>query len=167
MRVKFKAPQSSGRSFVDLDRDTFLARLAALVPPPWFNTIRYYGVLSGRHALRPSILPPHASDEPRQLTLFEKRGRLELPSPGALASIEKRPLRDKHDEPRDPSPSRLAWATLLARVFAIDVQVCSRCGGPMKVRRAVTDPSRIAAMLHGARPPPQPPPPGQLALWGR
>ena len=69
--------------------------------------------------------------------------------------------------PEHPEIAGALGAALLARVFAFDMRVCGRCGGAMKVRRAVTDPSRIAAMLPGARPPPQPPPPGQLALWGR
>jgi hypothetical protein len=38
---------------------------------------------------------------------------------------------------------------LLARVFPIDVSVCSLCGGPMRIVRAVTDPDAIAAELHG------------------
>ena len=28
-----------------------------------------------------------------------------------------------------PTPRRLGWANLLARVFAVDVTVCSKCGG--------------------------------------
>lgn len=42
---------------------------------------------------------------------------------------------------------------LLARVFRIDISVCSRCSGPMRVTRAVTTPEDIAAELRGARPP--------------
>ncbi|MCP5069400.1 MAG: hypothetical protein GY946_22775 [bacterium] len=65
---------------------------------------------------------------------------------------------------RDRAPSRIGWATLLARVFQVDVTVCRRCGGPMRVLRAVTLPDEIAAELHGARAPPRSPPPGQLEL---
>ncbi len=43
--------------------------------------------------------------------------------------------------------------TLLARVFRIDISVCPRCAGPMRVTRAVTTPEQIAAELRGARPP--------------
>jgi len=31
------------------------------------------------------------------------------------------------------TPRRIGWASLLARVFAIDVTVCSKCGGRMKI----------------------------------
>jgi hypothetical protein len=54
---------------------------------------------------------------------------------------------------------------LLARVFRIHISVCSRCGGPMRIVRAVTEPDAIAAELHGARAPPRPPPPGQMQLF--
>ena len=62
------------------------------------------------------------------------------------------------------APRRLSWMTLLARVFRIDISICTRCSGPMRVTRAVTTPEQIAAELHGARPPPRPSPPGQLLL---
>jgi hypothetical protein len=70
------------------------------------------------------------------------------------------PLKD--EQLRDRPPTRLSWMKLLARVFRIDISVCSRCGGPMRIVRAVTDPDAIAAELHGARAPPRPPPPGQI-----
>jgi len=57
------------------------------------------------------------------------------------------------------------WASLLARVFAIDVSVCRRCSGPMRLVRAVTDVDEIAALLHGARPPPRLPTVGQQVLF--
>ena len=54
-----------------------------------------------------------------------------------------------------PRPRRLAWADLLARVFAIDVTVCRRCGGRMRILEVVSDPDDIARVLHGARAPPR------------
>ena len=69
------------------------------------------------------------------------------------------------DQVRDRAPSRLSWARLLARVFQIDISVCRRCGGPMRVIKAVLDPDEIAAELHGARAPPRPSPPGQVELF--
>lgn len=55
--------------------------------------------------------------------------------------------------------------TLLARAFRIDISVCARCAGPMRVIRAVTTPEHIAAELRGTRPPPRPQPPAQLLLF--
>jgi DNA invertase Pin-like site-specific DNA recombinase len=66
------------------------------------------------------------------------------------------------------SPRRLGWANLLARVFAVDVTICRKCGGRMRILDVVRDPDDIARILHGARAPPRPPrshPPGQVLLF--
>ena len=157
VRVHFKQPTKTGATFAQMSRDTFLARLCALVPPPRANQILYYGVLANRHKLRPKVMPErHAPAEPKQLALFVPKDDLEL------AAIT-RPMIE--DQVRDRAPSRLSWTRLLARVFSIDVSVCKKCGGPMRVIKAVLDPDEIAAELHGARAPPRPPPPGQVELF--
>ena len=50
-----------------------------------------------------------------------------------------------------PSPPRSAyrldWAALLKRVFAVDVMVCSRCDGPMKVIAFLEEPTVVKAIL--------------------
>ena len=138
--------------------DAFLTRLCALVPPPRAHTVLYYGVLSAHHALRSAVVPcadePEPEPEPKQLSLFIPRGQLELPAITTLL----------HAQLRDAAPSRLPWMTLLARVFRVDISVCSRCCGHMRVTRAVTTPQEIAAELRGARPPPRAAPVGQLLL---
>jgi hypothetical protein len=68
------------------------------------------------------------------------------------------------------TPSRLlwarpSWARLLARVFSIDITVCRRCGGKLRVIAAITDADEIARLLRGARPPPRPEPHGQQLLF--
>jgi hypothetical protein len=133
VRIRFKQPSRTGATFTQVSRDTFLARLCALVPPPGFHMVRYYGVLAGRPALRDAVVPrPHPGvRDPEQLPLFVVRGDLELAATTPSASS------------RDPSPSRLSWARLLARVFAIDVELCRLCGGGMRVVRAVIDPDDI------------------------
>lgn len=50
--------------------------------------------------------------------------------------------------PDDPTRARrLAWATLLRRTFALDVLVCPRCAGPMRLISVIEDPSVIRAIL--------------------
>ncbi len=136
---------------------TFLARPCALVPPPRAHTVLYYGVLSARHALRSAVVPraQEPAPEPKQLALFVPHGSTEFPGTTTLLEAQL----------RDAAPSRLSWMTLLARVFRIDISVCARCRGPMRVTRAVTTPQDIAAELHGARPPPRGPVSGQLLLF--
>ena len=157
VRVRFKKPNRFGATFAQMSADTFLARLCALVPPPRAHTVLYYGVLSAHHKLRSVIVPrpDEPEPEPKQLSLFIPRGQLEL---SAITTL-------LHAQLRDAAPSRLPWMTLLARVFRVDISVCSRCSGPMRVTRAVTTPQEIAAELRGARPPPRAPPVGQLLLF--
>jgi hypothetical protein len=45
------------------------------------------------------------------------------------------------------SPRRWAWASLLRRVFAIQVLVCDRCGGPRRILGAVTEPPAVRRFL--------------------
>jgi hypothetical protein len=156
VRVHFKKPTRSGATYAQMTPDTFLARLCALVPPPGAHTVRYYGVLAGHHTLRSRIIPrPEEQPPPKQLALFVPHGTLELPAITTLLDSQL----------RSAAPRRLSSMTLLARVFRIDISVCPRCAGPMRVTRAVTTPEQIAAELRGARPPPRPEPPGQLLLF--
>ena len=151
VRVHFKAPWRSGANHADMSADKFLARLCALVPPPGFHMTRYFGVFASRHHLRPRILPPSVVPASgQQLAL----GLDDDDSQGAAAEPSAR-------------PRRIGWANLLARVFAVDVTVCRKCGGRMHILDVVTDPDDITRILHGARAPPRPPrphPPGQLLL---
>ena len=108
VRIHFSRPTRVGARFTTITRDTFLARLAALVPPPRFNTVRYYGVLAGRHHFRPLVQPKLEPLDPQhhQLPLFIVHRDAELP---ALTTTP----------PTERAPSRIAWASLLARVFSI------------------------------------------------
>jgi hypothetical protein len=53
---------------------------------------------------------------------------------------------------------RWPWARLLHRVFAIEVLVCDRCGGPRRILGAVTAPPAVRRVLVAlglaAKPPP-------------
>jgi hypothetical protein len=59
-----------------------------------------------------------------------------------------------------PVPRRWSWAQLLRRVFALEVLVCPRCGGPRRMLGAVTEPYAVrrllAALGLAAEPPPDP-----------
>jgi hypothetical protein len=45
------------------------------------------------------------------------------------------------------SVSRLAWAALLQRVFAVDVLECPRCGGRMRLLATIHPPAAAEAIL--------------------
>ncbi len=81
----------------------FIARLAALVPPPRRHTVRYFGVLASHSALRSQVVPGPASP------------------PGAPAE----------DSPATRS-RYIPWAELLRRTLAIDI-ACSKCQSPLRL----------------------------------
>ena len=112
---------------------------------------RYFGVFAYRPHLRPRIIAPSAVPTPgQQLAL------------GLADSANDKPDDDTESSPR---PRRLVWAKLLARVFAVDVTVCRKCGGRMRILEVVETADDIARVLHGARAPPRPHPPAQVLLF--
>jgi len=55
------------------------------------------------------------------------------------------------DDDDAPASFRIGWAKLLAQVLVIDVTLCRKCGGRMRVLEVVDDYDDIARILHGAR----------------
>jgi hypothetical protein len=53
---------------------------------------------------------------------------------------------------------RQPWARLLRRVFAIEILVCPRCGGPRRILGAVTEPHAVRRLLAALGLAPEPPP---------
>ena len=89
VRVHFKAPWRRGIAHADMDADKFLARLCALVPPPGFHMVRYFGVLASHHHLRPRVVPGPGAELPgQQLTLaFAGRDSAEPDAVGKAVSF--------------------------------------------------------------------------------
>jgi len=74
IRVVFKQAWSDGTASILLSPKDLIARLAALVPPPKFHLLRFFGVLSAHHHLRSQVIPKPYQPPPRpplQLALFE------------------------------------------------------------------------------------------------
>ena len=86
----------------------FIARLAALVPKPRVNLTRYHGVLAPNHRWRRLVTPA-------------KRGK----GVKRIANTGVRSPAERH--------VAMSWAQRLKRVFNIDIEACSRCGGSAKV----------------------------------
>ena len=70
--------------------------------------------------------------------------------PGLTGGVEARVVR--------PKRTRLPWAELLRRVFALDVLVCARCGGPLTVVAYITEVAVVAKILTHLGLPTTPPP---------
>ena len=110
----------------EFEPEDFIARLAAIVPPPGFHMLRYLGAIAPHAKIRAHVVPRPRPPDPGK---DGKDGKDPVPT-GPLA-----PCR----------PARMAWADLLARVFAVDVFKCS-CGGRLHVVATIQDPTVIQAV---------------------
>lgn len=133
-----KTQWADGTSSLLLSPQELIEKLAALVPPPRLNLIRYHGVLAPAAPDRAHIVPG-----PSPLTAPDQGG-------GGGQAIQA------------PRRHRVEWARLIARVFQADLTPCPAGGGHMKIIAALTDLHSIRAYLEGvglpARAPPIAPP---------
>ena len=132
-----RAHWRNGTSAVSFDPQTFIERLAALVPHPRAHQLGYQGVLAPAFALRDLVVPkraPAPSSHPC--------GPLAPNSPAA---------------PSASARSRSTWAELLRRVFALDVLTCPHCGGPRSIIAQLTDPIVVRKILTHLGHPTEPP----------
>lgn len=110
-------PWSDGTTRVVFEPQSFLEKLAALIPPPRVHLVTYHGVLAPAAAMRPRVVPGPPAARRR----------------GAGSG--------------SPAGRRYPWAELLKRVFAVDVLSCHRCGGRREVLALITEGSVVRAIL--------------------
>ncbi|EEV5907264.1 IS91 family transposase [Escherichia coli] len=122
VRYQLKTPYRDGTTHVIFEPLDFIARLAALVPKPRVNLTRFHGGFAPNSRHRALVTPA-------------KRGR------GNKVRVA--------DEPATPAQRRasMTWAQRLKRVFNIDIETCSGCGGAMKVIACIEDPIVIKQIL--------------------
>ena len=109
------------RRVTDFEPLDFLAKLAALMVPPRTYRIRYQGAWARRSKLRPLIVPRREEEESSAADC--RHG-----GPGGPAKAA--PATNSGSSPR--RRPRYDWASLLKRVWAIDVLACPRCQAPMQ-----------------------------------
>ena len=124
MRYHLKTPYQDGTTHVIFEPLDFIAKLAAMVPRPRVNLTRFHGVLAPNSKHRINVTPA-------------KRGK---------GRAKKTPPTNKQESATDCHKS-LTWAVRLKRVFNIDVSVCSRCGGDVKIIACIEDPMVIKKIL--------------------
>ena len=127
---RFRRRWRNGKQAVVMDPMTFLSRLAALIPPPRSHVLSYHGVLGAAAARRDEIVPEPPPPESERVPHPCQAGK-----PKRARSARKRQRR-----------ARIPWATLLERVYLIDVLRCD-CGGRRRVLAMVRDPSSIERVL--------------------
>jgi hypothetical protein len=125
VRYRLKTAYRDGTTHVVFEPLDFLARLAALVPPPRVHLTRYHGVFAPHAALRSAITPAG-------------RGRGGRSGDAAVARAT-------------PKPVAMNWAQRLKRVFGIEIERCRGCGGRLEVIASIEDPELIERILSHVR----------------
>jgi len=117
LAYRMKTPWRDGTTHVIMSDGELVEKLAALVPAPRFHLVRYFGILASAAKQRPSIVP--------------------VPPPSRVESCRHR----DSSETEKPHARNYSWSQLMARIFALDVLECPRCGGRMRILAAIEDPS--------------------------
>ena len=110
----------------------FVARVAALIPPPRHPLVRYHGVLAPDSPWRAMVVPgprrPHHREQaPRESVIAQA---MVAAGAGETATL---PRRD--------------GATLRQRVWGVDALACARCGGRMRWIAVIRDRAVIVRIL--------------------
>ena len=146
----------------------FLARLAAIVPPPRYPLLRYSGVFAPNSSYRKHVVPKPPI---RVATCRTSEAELQTETPLPETPPTKDPphsnvipeppeliahniLRIQHwnrilDGELYASGPRLKWALLLRRTFRVDVMECVECKGRLRIVGMVDEPETIRAVLQG------------------
>ncbi len=137
-----------GTSYVIFDPMDLLGKLAALVPPPRFNLVRYHGILAPSARWRSRIVPVGSQDGVALRTCPDCSGK----------EGEKAGQGRRHENSGRGHPRNYSWAELMKRVFGFDVLKCDRCGGRMRILCAINPPEAIKKILDCLGLPSRPPP---------
>ena len=117
--IALKTPYDDGTTHVVLSPMEFMGRLAALVPKPRVNLTRFHGVFS--------------------------RGGLPYNSKLREYVVPQKPVEEQ--ENLKPKVYSMTWAQRLKRVFAIEIEKCEKCGGPVRIIASIEDPDVIQKIL--------------------
>ena len=116
---KLKTAYRNGTTHIILDSLDFLSRLASLIPRPRVHLTRFHGVFAPHFKYRSLVTP--------QPSLSDKTSPTE--------------------QKKSKQSYSIGWAKILKRVFDIDIQTCSKCGGQIKVMTAIHNPKIIKKIL--------------------
>jgi len=144
VHYQLSKPWFDGRTEIVLDPIAFMRRLAALIPSPYTNLMRYYGIFANRSRFRDRLPPPPSVEDDQQM-LPDEEGNEDAADDG------------QHDYPPSKRPSRLVWASLMRRVLDIDVLTCPKCAASMVIIAFITDPSVLTKILDHLKLPSAPP----------
>lgn len=130
LRYALKNPYANGTTHFLFEPLDFIAKLAALVPKPRVNLVRYHGVFAPNSKLRRRIVPAKNSLQPARPKHKDQHQKETTRKDEALSH-----------------PKRLSWAERLSRTFEFDVTICALCGGSLRVIADITEPHLIDKIL--------------------
>ena len=116
---RLSKPKKTGETHVFFTPTQLVRRLTSQIPPPGQNLLRYHGVLGPAARRRKEVVR------------------------SAAPSRAHRP--DGDSEVLNENAT--SWATLLHRVYEIDVLDCPDCGGRLRIVSAIEDPAVIHRFL--------------------
>ncbi len=119
LAYRLKTPWRDGTTHIYMTPRQLLAKLAALVPPSRMNRVRFHGVLAPHAKARSEVVPVPVCDEEDADAELEGARR----------------------------PKRYSGSKLSPRVFAIDMEHCPACGGPLKIVAAVLERTAMTKIL--------------------
>ena len=168
----FPKPTVDGRLYAEMDPLVFLQKLSAIIPPPWVNLVKYFGVLAPNAKLRAKVVATAGPSEAVRKQLLEAARKMGLatdsipggPGPQDGTGSATAQGQDASAPPEEPKPQKkpkkkatLVWAMLIARVYEALPLTCIRCGGPMKIISFITAPDELTKVLTHLGEPTEPP----------
>jgi hypothetical protein len=137
----------NGATHVIFEPLDLIAKLAALVPPPRFNMVRYHGIFGPASRWRAQIVPLDSGETDCIHYPVGKSGK-------------RKKRRDEEGEGKlnNSHPRNYSWSELMLRVFELDVLKCPECGGRMRILCAINPPAAIKKILDCLGLPTRPPP---------
>ena len=141
VRYELKTPYSDGTTHVLFEPLDFMyrmygmprvhgctgaaiAKLIALVPKPRVHLTRFHGVFAPHSKYRARVTPAQRGQG--------KKGQAAQQQP---------------DQTPAERRASMSWAQRLKRVFNIDIETCSECGGAVKIIASIEDPAVIRKIL--------------------
>jgi hypothetical protein len=123
VRYELKTPWRNGTTHVIFEPLDFISRLVSLVPKPRVNLTRFHGVFAPNSKYRSMVTPA-------------RRGKR-----------KKYHSADEADQTPAEKRASMTWAKRLKRVFGIEIETCSECGGDVRIIASIEDPAVIQKIL--------------------
>jgi hypothetical protein len=123
----FKNVWRDGSRGVVMSGEDFIGKVAALIPRPQVNLVRYHGCLAPGSKIRGTVVRDR---RPARKPEKEVEPETAESMNAAVARAGPRVIRERN----------YGWAELMKRVFDLDVMQCPGCSGQMKVIAEIEDP---------------------------